>query len=139
MGRAASSRGGVSGGSPRSTIGGDGNAGSVHSSRSSRWLPLDDLQEAQEAWPRPSVGGPMAAPPPLPPAAAAPGGGGSFPEGGSGSGGGKAGRTALHLAAWQGRVADVLRLAGEGMDVNAPDAEGCTPLHLACKVSAGKP
>ncbi|GAB4819770.1 hypothetical protein N2152v2_006816 [Parachlorella kessleri] len=51
---------------------------------------------------------------------------------------GKADRTELHLAAWQGRVVDVCHLVGCGYDVNAVDSGGCTPLHLACKAGYAK-
>lgn len=45
----------------------------------------------------------------------------------------KEGRTLLHYAAWEGRILDMCGLLEAGAPVDAADAEGCTPLHLAAK------
>ena len=39
--------------------------------------------------------------------------------------------TPLHLAAFRGQVAEIVRLVAEGADVNARDTEGWTPLLCA--------
>jgi ankyrin repeat protein len=41
------------------------------------------------------------------------------------------GRTALHVAAWQGQLEIGKQLLGRGADVNARDGSGWTPLHIA--------
>jgi len=43
----------------------------------------------------------------------------------------RAGRTALHYAATDGKIEDVRRLLTEGADVNAREVKGWTPLHGA--------
>ena len=44
-------------------------------------------------------------------------------------------QTALHIAGRCGnlKICELLMGLGEGTDVNAKDADGCTPLHIACK------
>ena len=40
-------------------------------------------------------------------------------------------QTALHLAVHQGNTKIVERLVGYGADLNVPDSDGDTPLHIA--------
>ena len=44
-------------------------------------------------------------------------------------------QTALHIASCSGnlKICEILLEFGESTDVNAKDADGCTPLHLACR------
>eukprot|EP00961_Rhodomonas_salina_P040213 540364-Rhodomonas_salina.2 len=42
------------------------------------------------------------------------------------------GASALHVAAWERKHADVLALLARGADVNAATRDGVTPLHAAC-------
>lgn len=117
MGRPASSKGGVAGtASPPPS---DLWEGSVHSSIRPPDSPRTAAAEppASTDWPPP----PPLAPAAQPPLAGQPAAGGSEVA--------AEGRSPLHMAAWQGRIGDLLRLLQqEGIAVDARDAKGCTAL-----------